>query len=90
MGVAVLDTGVAYDVTLGCGRGWMSTAGCSEPYLELVAALSTGALNIHITVIFTELCALRTGVLNNYIIVIFTDPYQKVVYFEFILLSILK
>jgi len=20
--------GVAFDITLGCGRGWMSTAGC--------------------------------------------------------------
>ncbi len=31
----VYDTGVASDVTCGCGRGWMSTAGCSEPYLEV-------------------------------------------------------
>ncbi len=34
VGVAVLGMGVVYDVTLGCGRGWLSTAGCSKPYLE--------------------------------------------------------
>ncbi len=39
-----------------------------------ITALRAGVLNIHITVICTELCAaLRAGVLNIHITVIFTE-----------------
>ena len=39
VGGVVSGMGVTSDVTLGCGRGWMSTAGCSEPYLDSGAGL---------------------------------------------------
>ncbi|KAK2867624.1 hypothetical protein Q8A67_025741 [Cirrhinus molitorella] len=39
--------GVVSDVTHGCGRGWMSTAGCSEPYLRKSAPATGGVKKPH-------------------------------------------
>ncbi len=41
-----------------------------------ITALRAGVLNIHITVIFTELCAaLRAGVLNRSVLLLFLVYY---------------